>query len=196
MTADLAKVREYPHCTHGSTQAPNRDSVHLHICSLCTKRLWDQALQLADEVERLQGRHRASQEALTELLTEHRKQGEEKEKLVEALKDLVEYVEGSLSYMTNDEHPLDKARAAIPQPNPTETATEGGGVGRVIFVGATEAQIRWGGNDDPNKMCKVGKGYKIESQEVHSFHTKITLVGVEGSFNSVSFRPDGGDESG
>ncbi len=38
----------------------------------------------------------------------------ENAKQVEALNDLVEYVMGSLSYMTSDEHPLDKARAALP----------------------------------------------------------------------------------
>jgi hypothetical protein len=37
-------------------------------------------LQLADEVEHLRSKYTASQEALTELLTEHRKQGEEVER--------------------------------------------------------------------------------------------------------------------
>lgn len=60
---------------------------------------------------------------------------------------------------------------------------------RVIFTGATEAQTHWGGNNDPNKVCEIGKEYEIESRDVRSWHTKITLVGVEGVFNSASFAP-------
>ncbi len=57
-----------------------------------------------------------------------------------------------------------------------------------IFLGASEAQIQWGGNDDPNLVCKVGEKYEVERQEVHSYHTKYTLVGIKGKFNSVSFK--------
>ena len=65
---------------------------------------------------------RALQDDLTTLRAENAQLGE-------TLKDLVEYVMGWLSYMTSDKHPLDKAQAALPQPNPTETATEGGDEG-------------------------------------------------------------------
>ena len=58
---------------------------------------------------------------------------------------------------------------------------------RVTFLGANESQISWGGNDDPNKVLTVGEKYDIESVDVHSWHTKITLVGFEGVFNSSSF---------
>jgi hypothetical protein len=57
----------------------------------------------------------------------------------------------------------------------------------VIFTGATEEQIQWGGNDDPNQFLKVGDKAVIEAKEVHSWHTKLYLVGIPGKFNSVSF---------
>ncbi len=90
------------------------------------------ASQLAEEIERLQGRHRASQESLTELLTEHRKQGEENAKLVEALGFYANKrnYSGTATHSTyigpkiHDDNGV-IARAALP-PNPTETATEGG----------------------------------------------------------------------
>lgn len=58
---------------------------------------------------------------------------------------------------------------------------------KVVFRGASEAQVNWGGNNDPNKVCELGAEYEIESVDVHSWHTKVELVGIEGTFNSVSF---------
>lgn len=60
---------------------------------------------------------------------------------------------------------------------------------KVIFTGATEDQIKWGSNDDPNKVMKVGAIVEIEKVEVHSWHTKLYFVGIAGKFNSVSFYP-------
>jgi len=48
-------------------------------------------------------------------------------------------------------------------------------------------QIRWGSNDDPNNLVEIGKTYILESVDVHSWHTKITLEGIKGRFNSVNF---------
>jgi predicted nucleic acid-binding Zn-ribbon protein len=45
------------------------------------------AIQLADEVEYLRSRFTASQEEMTELLTEHRKQGKELERLRQERRD-------------------------------------------------------------------------------------------------------------
>lgn len=59
----------------------------------------------------------------------------------------------------------------------------------VMFIGATEDQIKWGGNDDPNKHLKHGATVEIESIEVHSWHTKLRFVGIPGKYNSVSFKP-------
>jgi len=58
---------------------------------------------------------------------------------------------------------------------------------KVIFISATDDQVRWGSNDDPRKILEEDKIYEIESIEVHHWHTKIKLVGVEGRFNSVHF---------
>lgn len=58
---------------------------------------------------------------------------------------------------------------------------------RVIYVGSSEEQVIFGTNDDPRKVLIEGDIYQIEKVEVHSYHTKISLRGVQGKFNSVSF---------
>jgi len=58
---------------------------------------------------------------------------------------------------------------------------------RVKFIGCTENQYKWGSCTNPNGILKIGHYYQVEDIEVHSWHTKITLVGIEGKFNSVSF---------
>lgn len=57
----------------------------------------------------------------------------------------------------------------------------------VKFLGASKDQVRWGGNDDPNAVLRVGERYEIADIEVHSWHTKIRLVGIKGQFNDASF---------
>lgn len=59
---------------------------------------------------------------------------------------------------------------------------------KVTFTGASIEQVRFGGNDDPNKFLKVGDLAEIESVEVRSWHTKIRLKGVDAWFNNVSFK--------
>jgi hypothetical protein len=58
---------------------------------------------------------------------------------------------------------------------------------KVTFLGCSTHQINWGGCDDPNPILEEGCTYVVESFEVHSRHTKITLVGYKGRFNSVCF---------
>lgn len=59
---------------------------------------------------------------------------------------------------------------------------------RVIYTGTSDEQVHWGaGNDDPRKVLIEGDIYQVEKVEVHSWHTKISLRGVQGKFNSVSF---------
>jgi hypothetical protein len=58
---------------------------------------------------------------------------------------------------------------------------------RVIYVGSSEEQVIFGTNDDPRKVLIEGDIYQVEKVEVHSYHTKISLRGVQGKFNSVSF---------
>lgn len=59
---------------------------------------------------------------------------------------------------------------------------------KVIFIGSNETRVNWGGNDDPYKMGLVeGEDYTVWGVEVHSWHTKINLKGIDGRFNSASF---------
>ena len=58
---------------------------------------------------------------------------------------------------------------------------------KVIFVDASDEQVNWGSNDDPRLLLEKDKIYEIEEVEVHSWHTKIYLVGIKGKFNSVHF---------
>ena len=60
----------------------------------------------------------------------------------------------------------------------------------VVYDGnACDAQVNWGSNADPRKLLTPGGRYIVRDVEVHSWHTKLRLVGVEGQFNSVHFRP-------
>ena len=58
---------------------------------------------------------------------------------------------------------------------------------KVIFNGATKEQTQWGANTDPEGVLTIGETYEVDHQDVHSFHTKLYLVGIKGSFNSVCF---------
>ncbi len=55
------------------------------------------------------------------------------------------------------------------------------------FTGSTPEQVRWGGNDNPDGILVVGDVYEVDKREVHSWHTKISLKGIDGWFNSVCF---------
>lgn len=57
----------------------------------------------------------------------------------------------------------------------------------VKFLGCSKEQIQWGNNDDPTGILVIGKTYTISKIEVHSQHTKISLEGIVGRFNSVCF---------
>lgn len=52
---------------------------------------------------------------------------------------------------------------------------------------ASGAQINWGGCDNPNDLLKIDQEYEVEEIDVHSYHTKLKLVGIEGWFNDVTF---------
>jgi hypothetical protein len=58
----------------------------------------------------------------------------------------------------------------------------------VKFTGCSDEQVRWGGNDDPRGVLTEGETYEVEKTEVHSWHTKTKLKGVDGWFNSVCFK--------
>ena len=57
----------------------------------------------------------------------------------------------------------------------------------VKYIGCSQLQSSWGGCDDPRKLLKIGRIYEVEKTEVHSWHTKLSLVGIEGKFNSACF---------
>jgi len=57
----------------------------------------------------------------------------------------------------------------------------------VVFDGSSREQVQWGSNDDPDGILTVGDAYEVEERDVHSWHTKLKLKGVEGWFNSASF---------
>lgn len=56
----------------------------------------------------------------------------------------------------------------------------------VKFIGCSSEQISWG-NNDTTDMLHVDEVYIVELVEVHSQHTKISLKGIIGKFNSVCF---------
>lgn len=59
----------------------------------------------------------------------------------------------------------------------------------VIYEGANDDQITWGSCADPRGILEVGKSYEVERTEIHSWHTKLFLVGIDSGrgFNSVCF---------
>ena len=56
---------------------------------------------------------------------------------------------------------------------------------RVKYLGCTIEQQRWGNNDFP--PCIIGRVYTVSDVEVRSQHTKVSLKGMVGKFNSVCF---------
>jgi hypothetical protein len=58
---------------------------------------------------------------------------------------------------------------------------------KVIYIGCIQEQINWGSNDDPRKLLSENFEYCVEKVNVYSYHTKLTLRGIYGNFNSVCF---------
>lgn len=57
---------------------------------------------------------------------------------------------------------------------------------KVKLLNKDKEVSRWGGCTEP-RMLIIGAEYVIEDVEVHSWHTKLRLQGVEGKFNSAHF---------
>jgi hypothetical protein len=57
---------------------------------------------------------------------------------------------------------------------------------KVKYIGCSREQVAWGNNDNPH-MLTLDEVYTVESVDVHSQHTKISLEGISGRFNSVCF---------
>lgn len=63
----------------------------------------------------------------------------------------------------------------------------------VMYEGCSVEQTRWGGNDDTSLHLTVGLIYEIHMIYVHTWHTKVSLIGFPGLvFNSVCFSPVSG----
>lgn len=58
---------------------------------------------------------------------------------------------------------------------------------KVVYRGCSEAQARWASCDDPRGVLEVRKVYTVYAAEVHSWHERVWLEGVQGHFNSVCF---------
>ena len=56
----------------------------------------------------------------------------------------------------------------------------------VVYIGCDDKQKKFGNCDDPSALT-IGAIYTISIVEIHTWHTKISLVGYEGKFNSVCF---------
>ena len=51
----------------------------------------------------------------------------------------------------------------------------------VEYIGCSKEQIRWGNNDDPaQSFLIVGREYIVDDVEVHSQHTKLTVLNKSG----------------
>jgi hypothetical protein len=58
---------------------------------------------------------------------------------------------------------------------------------KVRYIGASQAQVTFGNADDPRDVLIEGEVYEVKKTEVHTWHTRLHLKGIEGSFNSVCF---------
>jgi hypothetical protein len=60
---------------------------------------------------------------------------------------------------------------------------------KVKYLGASEAQDKFGGCDKSREILRIGDTYEVSEQEIHKWHTSFTLKGYEGyRFNSVCFK--------
>lgn len=58
---------------------------------------------------------------------------------------------------------------------------------RVKYIGCCKEQVKWGNNDNPDDILERGESYTVERTEVHTAHTKISIKGYNGKFNSICF---------
>ena len=63
-------------------------------------------------------------------------------------------------------------------------------IGDVVeYIGCSKEQVKWGNNDDPTQsFLIIGREYIVSDVEVHSQHTKVSILNKSGRFNSVCFR--------
>ena len=59
--------------------------------------------------------------------------------------------------------------------------------GYVNYLGSTSNQVHYYGHDDPRQILEIGAIYRVSKIEVNNWYTDISLVGINGRFNSVCF---------
>jgi len=58
----------------------------------------------------------------------------------------------------------------------------------VRFTGVEcKEQIQWGNHTNPDGILEKGETYVISKYEIHSWHTRVYLDGVDGYFNALWF---------
>lgn len=62
---------------------------------------------------------------------------------------------------------------------------------KVRFAGATDAQVRFGGHDDPRASLKTGAVYTVREVRVRDWSSSVALAGIDGWFNTVCFEEVG-----
>jgi hypothetical protein len=55
------------------------------------------------------------------------------------------------------------------------------------YTGCSDAQVNYGGHDDPRGVLIEGDIYEQERKDVRDWKTKIKLKGIDGWFNLVCF---------
>jgi hypothetical protein len=60
---------------------------------------------------------------------------------------------------------------------------------KIIYTGenVSKESIQWGSHTSPVGILEPGNEYDLEKEEMHSWHTRIYLKGIDGYFNSVWF---------
>lgn len=58
---------------------------------------------------------------------------------------------------------------------------------KVRYISCIDAQVKWGNCDDPRGLLTPGSEYIISKVEEHDWHTKISLRGFKGRFQSTCF---------
>lgn len=59
---------------------------------------------------------------------------------------------------------------------------------KVIYMGCSDEQVRWGHGDDPRGILIPGAVYTVDHTDVHGWHTDVYLEEYPGKkFNSVVF---------
>ena len=58
---------------------------------------------------------------------------------------------------------------------------------KVIYIGASQSQVDYRGNDDPRPLLTEGDTYEVATWNELAWHTHVTLKGISGTFNSVHF---------